>query len=310
MKFDKRIYLVIIGSIGLYAAFLLISDLEDVYQNLTNFKIDFLPIILLLTPTSWMILFLRWNLLLKHSNINLPLKNNFGIYLTGFALSMTPGKIGELLKSQLYKEKFDVPRKITAPLIIVERIYNLVGLIIISILGIFFFDFSAYVVGTATILLAIVFILISNKQLFERFLSLLKKIKFTSNYAASLIESYDVVKRSTHGYIFIYISGLSAMFWIVESLTVYFVFLSFEINFLDYLNVISIYATSIILGAASFLPEGIGVTEGSLVALLSMYDIEISVAFSLVILIRIFTLWYSVAAGFIALKISGSLSFH
>ncbi len=56
------------------------------------------------------------------------------------------------------------------------------------------------------------------------------------------------------------------------------------------------------------MPGGFGVAEGSLVGLFSLQGIGVSTALILVILIRIFTLWYGVAVGFIALKTSGVLS--
>jgi len=308
MKSDKKLYLVIIGAICLYVAFLLISDIEVVFDKLTNFKIDYLPIILLLTPLGWFVTFSRWNLLLKHFNIHLPFRKNFEIYLTGFALGMTPGKVGELIKSQIYKNNFDVPRKTTAPLILVDRLYSLIGLIIVSLLGINFFEFSWYILIIVIVLVVSVFILISFKGIFDRFALLLKKTKFTSKYSESFSDSYEVVQNSTRGIILFYASSLSAVFWLIELSTVYFILLSFGIDFLDFLNVISIYSTSIILGAASFLPEGIGVMEGSLLGLFTLNGITASVAFPLVIFIRIFTLWYSVIAGFVALKLSGFFS--
>ena len=51
-------------------------------------------------------LFVRWIALLKNSGIEIPLKDNFLIYFAGFALSVSPGKSGELLKSVLLKTKF------------------------------------------------------------------------------------------------------------------------------------------------------------------------------------------------------------
>jgi len=177
------------------------------------------------------------------------------------------------LKSQLYKENLDVPRRITIPLIILERLYNLVGLILISIIGIWFFEFSLFVIIIPIIFTAFIFILISNKKFYHKFLSILGKIKFTANYSKYLLESYDVIKGGTRGIILFYASGLSAIFWLIHCMIAYFIFLSFGIDFLDFLNVISIYATSIILGAASFLPEGIGVMEGSFVGLLTLHDV-------------------------------------
>jgi uncharacterized protein (TIRG00374 family) len=84
--------------------------------------------------------------------------------------------------------------------------------------------------------------------------------------------------------------------------------LAFGIDIIDYFSVVSIYASSLILGAASFIPGGLGVAEGSLVGMLNAQGVEISMAFVLVVLIRIFTLWYGVIAGFISLKLSGGLT--
>jgi len=308
MKFTKLFFFVIIGSIALYAIFLSISDFTQVYDKLHDFKTDFIPLILLLTPLSWVVLFIRWKLLLKKSNIILPNNKNFELYLSGFALSVTPGKIGELLKSQLYKEILGVPRRVTIPLIILERLYNLIGLTLILILGIWFFEINVSITIILIIFTTFIFILISNKKFYHKFLALLGKIKFTANYSKYLLESYDVVKGGTRGIIVFYASSLSMVFWLIHCTIAYLVFLSFGIDFLNFLNVISIYATSTIFGAISFLPEGIGIMEGSFVGLLTRHGVEISIAIPLIILIRIFTLWFNVIGGFIALKLSGSLS--
>ena len=98
MKFDNRFIFVIIGAIILYAVLLILSDISLILSKLPNLKIEYLPIILILIPSSWLFLFLRWNLLLKNSKINIPLKENLKIYFAGFALAVTPGKFGELIK--------------------------------------------------------------------------------------------------------------------------------------------------------------------------------------------------------------------
>jgi len=89
---------------------------------------------------------------------------------------------------------------------------------------------------------------------------------------------------------------------------VYCILLAFDIDIINYFAVIATYASSLILGAASFIPGGLGVAEGSLLGMLSSQGVEISMAFVLVVLIRIFTLWYSVIVGLISLKLSGGLT--
>ena len=88
----------------------------------------------------------------------------------------------------------------------------------------------------------------------------------------------------------------------------YYILISFDVNVLHYLEIVSIYTTSILLGAISFIPAGIGVTEGSITGLFTLYGIDISTALILSVMIRILTLWYSVAIGFISLKFTGGLS--
>ena len=62
------------------------------------------------------------------------------------------------------------------------------------------------------------------------------------------------------------------------------------------------------LGILSFLPIGIGVVEGTLVSFFTIHDIDVPLAVTIVIVIRLFTRWYGVSFGFIALKLSGGLT--
>jgi len=310
MKLDNRIFIVIIGIIALYFIFLVISDLGEVYHQLNEMDISYLPIILLLIPLSWLALFTRWNLLLKNSNIHVPIKDNFKIYLSGFALSIIPGKVGELIKSQLLKTKFGIPRERTAPIVLVEQLYNIIGIVGVSILGIWYFEFGVHIILLAALLLVIVLIIISSKRFFDKFLTLLSRIKFLSQYTSILSNSYDVLRKSTRGWIVVYASAISITFWLIESVIAYFVLASFGINYIEFLSVIMTYTSSIILGVFSFLPLGIGVVEGSLAGFFTLQGVDISIALTLVIFIRIFTRWIGVSVGFVSLKLSGGFSLN
>jgi len=308
MKFENRFLIVIIGAVALYAIFLIMSDFNKVYEKFSDFQFEYLPIILSLVFTSWFVIFLRWNLLLRFSGIRIPIRQNFLIYLTSFALTILPGKVGELIKSQLLKNKFGIARKTTVPIILVEQFYTVIGITAVSFLGIWFFELGAYIIIISAILLIGVFVLISSKSIFNKFLITTNKIKFLSRFTAQLPDSYDIIKKATRGKIFVYASFLSSAFWLIEALEVYFVLLSFGIEHLEFLNMITTYTASIILGVASFLPLGIGVVEGSLTGFLVLQGIDVSVALTLVVVVRIFTRWISVSVGFIAIKLVGGLS--
>ena len=309
MKIINKIIIIVIAVVGLYATFLIASDINTISDKLSSFKIEFLPIIISLVTSGWFVMFARWHLLLINSKIFIPKKSSFIIYLSGIALSIIPGRIGELIKSQLLKTKYGVPRSKTVPIIILEQLYTLIGLVIISFFGIWFFELGAYVLGFFSAVLIFAFILISSRTMFNKLISVLEKRKFTSKFVEPLSSSYDTIKKSLRGPIVFYASALTVVFWLLEAITVYFVLLSFGIDYIEFLMVIPSYTTSLMLGFLSFIPMGLGVVEGSLASFFSLQGIEVSLSLALVVIIRLFTRWYGVAVGFVALKLSGGLTF-
>jgi len=308
MKFYRNFLLVVVSMIVLYIVFLIVSDFSVIREKIFDFKTDYLPIILLLAPLSWVIVFFRWHLLLKNSNIIIPKKENFKIYMAGFAMSVTPGKVGELIKSQFLKSKYGVSRKNTLPIIISEYFYHLVGVLVVSIIGVYYFEFSLYIIILTSALIITTLTIISSETFFKKFVNLISKRNFLKKYVSPISDSHIILKKSTRGKIFIISSGLSIAFWLTEVLIVYFVFLSFDILNFEFFKIAAIYTTSLILGMLSFLPMGVGVVEGSLAGFLNYEGIDISIALTLVILIRIFTRWYGVIVGLVFMKLIGGFS--
>ena len=91
MKIINKIIIIIIAVVGLYAIFLIASDISTISDKISSFKIEFLPIIISLVTSGWFIMFARWHLLLKNSRISIPKKDSFIIYMSGIALSIIPG---------------------------------------------------------------------------------------------------------------------------------------------------------------------------------------------------------------------------
>ena len=304
----NKILIVAVIAIGFYASLLLISDSNVIYNKITTFKIIYLPLILFLVSVSWVVLFFRWTILLKKVNISIPLVSSFVIYLSSFSLSATPGQLGELIKSQLLKNKFNTPIAKTAPLVFIERLYDLTGALIVSILGLWFLGIEIYIIIIAFTCLTIIFLVLRSRTAFNKVLDLVKNIKFLSKFTASLSESYDTIHLSLHGKILFLSILFSVTYWVTIGIAAYFVLKAVGIDTISYVQAISIYSASVILGGISFIPGGIGVIEGSIAGLLTLNGIDISIALVIGILIRIFTLWYGVLIGFIALKISGGLT--
>jgi len=308
MKISNKILIIVIAVIGLYAAFLITSDINTVYDKISDFKIEFFPIILLLVTSNWFVLFFRWHLLLRNAKIFIPVKDSFLILASGFALTIIPGKVGELVKSQLLKTKFGIARSKTVPIVILEQFYTAIGIVMLSFFGIWYFELGVYVLGIFTAILVFVFVLLSSRKAFNKIVSLLEKRRFTSKFVEPLSSSYDAIKNGIRGPITLYACGLSMLFWMLEAISVYFILLGFGVEVIGFLAIISTYTTSIMLGILSFLPIGVGVVEGTLTSFFTIHGIDVSLALTIVIVIRLFTRWYGVSFGFIALKLSEGLT--
>jgi len=308
MKFDNRIIWIIIASVGLYGIFLFFSDFNIVSQQISIFKYEYLPLILALVSLSWVPLLVRWQFLLKKNDINIPTKNSFLIFLGGTSMVITPGHIGELIKSQLMKTSYDIPRTKTAPIIFIEKFYDLTGAIIASIIGIIVLGMDTNLIIFSTLVLFVIIFLIFYRPIFEFILKGITKTKLFSKYSDNIVDSYEIIRNSTTAKTASISFGLSILYWILISIAAYVILLSFGIDSITLLRTISIYSSSVIIGALSFIPGGIGVTEGSLIGLFTLEGIEISMAMFLSVMIRIFTMWYSVCVGFICLKFTGGLS--
>ena len=308
MKFDNRIIWVVIASVGLYGVFLFFSDFNIISKQISNFKYEFLPLILLLVSISWTPLLIRWQILLKKNHIDIPIKKSFLLFLSGMSMTITPGHVGELIKSQLIKTIYNIPRTKTAPIIFVEKFYDLTGAIIASIIGIIILGMDTNLILISVSILIVIIFLIYYRPIFEFILKRVTKTKFFSKYSENLSDSYEIVRNSTTPQISSISFGLSVLYWIIISVAVHFILLSFGIESISVLKTISIYSSSVIIGAISFIPGGLGITEGSLIGLFSLEGIDVSLALILSVMIRILTMWYSVSIGFICLKFTGGLS--
>ena len=308
MKLDNRLILVLVAAVGIYAIFLFTSDFNIISEKISNFKINYLPLILFLVTASWCPVFIKWHFLLKNCEIDIPLTRSITVFLSGLAFDITPGKLGALMKSQILKTSFNIPRTKTAPIVLVEKVYDLIGAILASIIGIIILGMDTYLIIIAILVLSMIFFFVYYRPASELFFKRITKTKFFSKYVENISESYQIIQKSTNVKVATICILLAITYWFIISSAVYYTLIAFDVNILDYLKVLSIYATSILLGAISFIPGGVGITEGTLAGLFTLEGISISTALILSVMIRILTLWYSVGVGFIALKFTGTFS--
>ncbi|HEY2735163.1 MAG TPA: lysylphosphatidylglycerol synthase domain-containing protein, partial [Polyangiales bacterium] len=73
----------------------------------------------------------RWQYYLRCIDVTVPLFESSIVFLSGFVMSVTPGKVGEVFKSLLLYESRGVSMIRTAPIVIAERLTDLIALVLL-----------------------------------------------------------------------------------------------------------------------------------------------------------------------------------
>jgi len=301
----KKYLIIIFVAVAIYSLFLFFSDFSIVYEKLQNFQITLLPLILLVVFSSWLVLFIRWMILLKKHQIQIPLKINFLIFFAGFTLAISPAKSGELIKSVLLKNKCGIAATKTIPIIFLERFYDIIGTTAVAIIGITFLGLElGIVLALVPIVILVIFYLFYSKRSFDFTLKIINHIKPLQKFLSNIEESHEIIRHSSDVKTICSCSGLTIVFRIIEAIGILLILQALGINFIEFFNLLSIYSASVILGSISMSPGGLGVTEGSFAGLLTLYELELQTTLAIAVIVRFFTMWFAIVVGFISLKLS------
>ena len=301
----KKYLIIIFVAVAIYSLFLFFSDFSIVYEKLQNFQITLLPLILLVVFSSWLVLFIRWMILLKKHQIQIPLKINFLIFFAGFTLAISPAKSGELIKSVLLKNKCGIAATKTIPIIFLERFYDIIGTTAVAIIGITFLGLElGIVLALVPIVILVIFYLFYSKRSFDFTLKIINHIKPLQKFLSNIEESHEIIRHSSDVKTICSCSGLTIVFRIIEAIGILLILQALGINFIEFFNLLSMYSASVILGSISMSPGGLGVTEGSFAGLLTLYELELQTTLAIAVIVRFFTMWFAIVVGFISLKLS------
>ena len=295
----------------IFLAFSVYADFDKLLEAFSEFNWLFFPLILALSFLNYIFRFLKWEYYRKLLSIELSTKRSFLIFLSAFVMSVTPGKMGEVLKSYLLKEENGTPVAKSAPIVLAERLTDFISIIILCIVGAFVFDYGR----TAIIIIGISFIgltlLLSWKKACLYFISLLEKIKFLAKHAEKFHTAYESIYALVRFKPLVIATLVSVISWFFECIGFYIVLNVFSSTTnieVSLLTATFIYGFSTLIGALAMLPGGLGVTEAFLTGLLQYLSIPKNISVASTIIIRIATLWFAVIVGIFAVIIYQKVS--
>lgn len=245
--------------------------------------------------------FWRWQHFLHILGHNLPIIPSLRIYIGGFSFSVTPGKSGEALRS-VFLKNYQVPYRESFGAFLAERFSDVMACIFLSIGGLLYCPEMRPFLYLVLLFAGSILLTVQSSYLLKGLERILKKImpERFSSHAEFVFETILSFKRcfSLRTLFFGIVLGMCA--WGMEGAACYFLLKSFN-EPITLHTTIFIYAFSLLVGAMTFLPAGLGGAEISMIQLFRLYNVSASISVAVTIVIRLTTLWFSVLLGMLFL---------
>lgn len=223
------------------------------------------------------------------------------IFLSGFVLTVTPGKLGEVFKSAVLARTHGVPIERTAPIVVAERLTDVIAIIALVAIGSLGFAGGWFWAGAGTLVVSVGIVLILWEPPVRSALAALGRSARFASLAPRLARSYDSLRVVASPRALAWPGLLSLVGWGLEGVALHLLLAGFDqhppLSFSLFF-----YATATLAGALVPVPGGLGVTEAVIhEQLVHMAGAPEGVATACMLLIRLATLWWAVLVGFVAL---------
>jgi glycosyltransferase 2 family protein len=299
----SRVLLGVAAGVAVYVGFSIWADARAVGEALRGFAPGAALAALALAATNYLVRFFRWHYYLHVLGLKVPPGESLLVFLSGFSLTVTPGKLGEAVKALLLRQSRGIPAARTAPIVLAERLTDLGGLLLLAAVGAFSFDVDRTFLVAATVAIALALAVISVEPVARAGLRLLVRVPGLARLSGKLNEFYESTATLLRPGPLALALLLSVASWYFECLAFWLVVRGFPGAQLDHQAATFIYAAMTIAGALSFLPGGLGVTEAGMLALLTQLGAGIGrgTAAAATFITRLSTLWFAVVVGLLAL---------
>ena len=311
MEREKRVHprlirpliLSILVAIAIYGLSVISTDFEAIGELSSKFGWSVWLLVLGLSLSNYLLRFVRWQLYINRFSDAVPTLTNLTYYLAGFAFTTTPGKAGEAVRS-LYLKRHGVAYADSLAAFFTERFIDVITMVLLSLsAAVAFPDFRWPVILVAALFVGSLPLIRSMKMhhLLDRLRLQLpsKKIRSVGEHLLALLRSAADLLKTRLLY-----SGLALglLAWGSEGVAFYIILDTLGVSS-PFWVAVGIYSISMLVGALSFIPGGLGSTEAVMVLLLTLIGADMPTAIAATLICRVTTLWFAVIIGAISMTI-------
>ncbi len=308
-KLGRRLVGAMLFGVAVYGVLVFYRGTEKISHELATFAWSSFAIACGLSFVNYVLRFLKWEYYLAILDIRgVPKPTSFFTFLSGFVLTVTPGKVGEVFKSLILQEVRGVPVERTASIVVAERVTDLIGVIVLIAIGSFSFPGGVLWMSAGLLLVLMILVLVASPRVGAWVVVVLPTLpgplgRAGAKVAAKMTEALARLRTITAPKHLVWPTALSVVGWGLEGVGLWTILRGFGQDASMTLTGF-FYATATLAGALVPVPGGLGVTDKLLEEQMArLGGVPAATATSAMLLARFATLWFAVIVGFVALAI-------
>lgn len=287
------VVLFVTGVAGLAAA----TGWRETWAEIAKLTAWQFGLLLALALVNYVFRGLRWHLFARRLGLPTTLQQDLRHFLGGFAMSVTPGRVGELVRMRWLRRETGWVFERTAPLVLVDRASDLAAVAIL--LGVSISLATGGISGAVPVtILALSAAVIATRPrllsaVIELAFRLIRRLPRVFARARAAARSLD---RFSHGPVLAAALALGLIGWFAEGYAFH-LLLAWMGADIGLFKAIAIFVFATLAGSLTGAPGGVGGAEAAMIALLSLDGVPIEAAVAATAIIRVTTLWFAVVIG-------------
>jgi len=293
--------LFLVGAIGVASG----TDWHAILGQIARLSVVQVAILLGLSAINYFLRGLRWHILVQSLGLHPRFLGNLIHFLGGFAMSVTPGRVGELVRIRWLARDSGVSVAHAAPVVLGDRAADLVAMALLLGGALCFVSLPIRGAVPVAILAFVGAVVVTQPTLAQGAVSIAYRLfgRHGARLFARARTAARRLSRFTHARVFVpaLLCGLAG--WSAEALAFHLLLGWFGAP-VSFATALAIFIFATLAGGLTGAPGGLGGAEAAMVALLALGGAPFGTAVAATVLIRATTLWFAVAIGILAFPLA------
>lgn len=296
--------LVIVGLVGLAAA----TGWEDTWAQISKLQPGWIVALLALSLINYGLRGVRWHLCARALGVPTRFTQNMRHFLGGFAMTVTPGRVGELIRMRWLRRETGWAVERTAPLVLVDRAADLAAMALI--LGLALLLSASGIPGAVPIagLAIVAAVVVTRPKLLSWMVTRgYRAVGAWPRLFGRVRQAARSLGRFSSPRVLSLALLLGAVGWLAEGWAFHLLLIWMGVD-IGLWMAVAIFVFSTLAGGLTGAPGGLGGAEATMVVLLGLQGVPLDVALPATAVIRLTTLWFAILIGLLVFPVAEATS--